>query len=159
MFPYLLYFAVSGKKCSLRRFMEQTLQPQEPQVHTAFWVQSFTLVLLFGFLLLFAMHLTSFDIILHQQVKELNYTLQVTILCCDVLSPSVISDSLQPCGLQPAWLLCPWGFSRQEYWSGQPIPSPGVSPTQELNQGLLHCRWILYQLCYQGSSHHSIALQ
>ena len=22
--------------------------------------------------------------------------------------------------------------------------------TQELNQGLLHCRWILYQLSYQG---------
>ena len=24
-------------------------------------------------------------------------------------------------------------------------------PTQELNRGLLHCRWILYQLSYQGS--------
>ena len=23
--------------------------------------------------------------------------------------------------------------------------------TQELNWGLLHCRWILYQLSYQGS--------
>jgi len=22
--------------------------------------------------------------------------------------------------------------------------------SQELNWGLLHCRWILYQLCYQG---------
>ena len=86
---------------------------------------------------------------------------------------------------------CPWGFSRQEYWSGQPFPSPGYLPnpgikprspalqadsllseppgkpkdigmdslsllqeivlTQESNQGLLHCRWILYQLSYQGS--------
>ena len=26
-----------------------------------------------------------------------------------------------------------------------------IFPTQELNQGLLHCRWILYQLSYQGS--------
>ena len=26
----------------------------------------------------------------------------------------------------------------------------GTFPTQELNQGLLHCRWILYQLSYQG---------
>ena len=26
----------------------------------------------------------------------------------------------------------------------------GIFLTQELNQGLLHCRWILYQLCYQG---------
>ena len=30
----------------------------------------------------------------------------------------------------------------------------GIFPTQELNQGVLHCRWILYQLSYQGS--HSI---
>ena len=27
----------------------------------------------------------------------------------------------------------------------------GFVPTQELNQGLLHCRWILYQLSHQGS--------
>ena len=82
-------------------------------------------------------------------------------------------------------------FSRQEYRSGLPFPSPGdlsnpwiepgsptlqadslpseppgkpkntgvgsVSlcqgnfPTQESNQGLLHRRWILYQLSYLGS--------
>ena len=81
-------------------------------------------------------------------------------------------------------------FSRPEYWSGQPFPSPGdlpnsgieprsptlqadslpvesqgkpkntrvdrpillqgIFPTQESNWGLLHCRWILYQLSYQG---------
>ena len=27
----------------------------------------------------------------------------------------------------------------------------GVFPTQESNWGLQHCRWILYQLSYQGS--------
>ena len=27
----------------------------------------------------------------------------------------------------------------------------GIIPTQELNQDLLHCRRILYQLSYQGS--------
>ena len=27
----------------------------------------------------------------------------------------------------------------------------GISLTQELNWGLLHCRWILYQLSYRGS--------
>ena len=43
------------------------------------------------------------------------------------------------------------GFSRQEYWSGLPFPSPGVFPTQESNPGLLHCRQILYQLSYNGS--------
>ena len=26
-----------------------------------------------------------------------------------------------------------------------------IFPTQESNQGFLHCRWILYQLSYQGS--------
>ena len=26
-----------------------------------------------------------------------------------------------------------------------------IFPTQELNQGLLHCGWILYQLSYHGS--------
>ena len=80
-------------------------------------------------------------------------------------------------------------FSRPEYWSGEPFPSPGDLPnpgikprypalqadspaepqempkntgvgslyvlqwiflTQKLNWGLLHCRWILYQLSYQG---------
>ena len=35
-----------------------------------------------------------------------------------VLSHSVMSDSLRPHGLKPAKLLCPWGFSRQEYWCG-----------------------------------------
>ena len=29
-----------------------------------------------------------------------------------------------------------------------------IFPTQELNQGLLHCRWILYQLSYQESCYH-----
>ena len=44
-----------------------------------------------------------------------------------VLSCSVVSDSLQPHGLQPARLVCPLGFSRQEYWSGVPWPrSPAL---------------------------------
>ena len=41
------------------------------------------------------------------------------------------------------------GLSRQEYWSGLPLPSPGISPTQELNLGLLHFRQILYRLSYE----------
>ena len=100
-------------------------------------------------------------------------------------------NSLWPHEQEPARLLCPWGFSRQEYWSGLPCPppgnlfNPGIKPkspalqadslpsepperpkntgavslsllqgiflTQESNQGLLHCRYILYQLSYQES--------
>ena len=99
--------------------------------------------------------------------------------------------TLGPHGLQPTRLLCTWGFSRQEYWSGLPCPPPGDLPnpefkprspslqadslmceppgktkntgvgslsllqgnlsTQELNWGLLHCRWILNQLSYLTS--------
>ena len=94
-------------------------------------------------------------------------------------------------GLSPTRLLCPWGFSRQEYCNELPCPPPeglpdlGIKPrsptlqvdslpseppekpkniglgslsllqgiflTQESNQGLLLCRWILYQLSYQES--------
>ena len=48
---------------------------------------------------------------------------------CTVLSRSVVSHSLQPHGLQLTKLLCPWGFSRQEYWSRMPCPPPGDLPT------------------------------
>ena len=59
--------------------------------------------------------------------------------------------TLWPHGLQPARLLCPWGSSRQEYWSGLPALLQGIFPTQGLNPGLPHCRGILYQLSHQGS--------
>ena len=110
-------------------------------------------------------------------------------LCCILfLSCLVVSDSMQPHGLQPARLLCPWGFCRQVYWSGLPLgnlPNSGIEPrspslqanylpfespgkpmntrvcslsllqgiflAQESNQGLQHCRQILYQLSYQRS--------
>ena len=42
-------------------------------------------------------------------------------------------------------------FSRQKYWSGQPLPSPGHLPHPGIEPGLLHCRQILYQLNHQGS--------
>ena len=38
-----------------------------------------------------------------------------------------------------------WGFLFQ-----------GIFPIQGLDSGLLHCRWILYQLSYQGSSYITI---
>ena len=103
--------------------------------------------------------------------------------------------------LSHVWLFAiPWTvqsmeFSRPEYWSGYPFPSPGdlpnpgikprspalradsspaepqgkpentgmgslsllqgISPTQESNRGLMHCRQILYQLSSQGSPQRS----
>ena len=32
-------------------------------------------------------------------------------------------------------LLCPWGVSRQEYWSGRPIPSLGDLPDPGIELG------------------------
>ena len=43
------------------------------------------------------------------------------------------------------------GFSRQEYWSGLPFPSPADLPLPWIELGLLHCRQILYRLSHQGS--------
>ena len=45
-----------------------------------------------------------------------------------VFSLSVVSDSLQPHGLQPTRFLCPWGFSRQERQNGLLCPPPGDLP-------------------------------
>ena len=39
----------------------------------------------------------------------------------------------------------------QKYWSGSLSLLQQIFLTQESNWGLLHCRWILYQLSYEGS--------
>ena len=41
------------------------------------------------------------------------------------------------------------GFSRQQYWSGLPFPSPGDLPDPGSNPGLPHCRQTLYPLSHQ----------
>ena len=44
------------------------------------------------------------------------------------------------------------GVSRQEHWSGLPLPCPGdLPPTQGLNPGLLQYTKILYLRSHQGS--------
>jgi len=67
-----------------------------------------------------------------------------------VLSGSIMSNSTNP------WTVAPlsMGFSRQEYWSGLPFPSPGDLPDPGIKLVLLcllHWRWILYPLSYWGS--------
>ena len=49
-------------------------------------------------------------------------------------------------------------FSRQEYWSRLPFPSPGDLPTQGLNPGLPHCGQTLYHLSHQGTPIYVITL-
>ena len=66
-------------------------------------------------------------------------------------SHSVVSNSLPSHGPLPARLLCPWDYLGKSTGVGWHFLLQGIFPTQESNQGLLHCRWILYQLSYQGS--------
>ena len=54
-----------------------------------------------------------------------------------MLSHSVMPNSLQPYGLWPARLLCPWGFSRQEYWSGLHFLLQEIFPIQGMNPRLI----------------------
>ena len=65
-----------------------------------------------------------------------------------VLSLSVVSDSVRPLGLWPTRLLCPWGFSRQEYWSALLCPPPGdlLDPGVEPASHYVSCtgRRVLY---------------
>ena len=61
-------------------------------------------------------------------------------------SHSVMSDSLQPHGLYS-----PWNSPGQNTGVGSLSFLQGIFPTQESNQGLLHCRRILHQLSYLGS--------
>ena len=61
-------------------------------------------------------------------------------------SHSVVSHSLQPHGKYS-----PWNSPGQNTGGGSLALLQWIFPTQESNQGLLHCRRILYQLSYQGS--------
>ena len=56
---------------------------------------------------------------------------------------SGMSDSLWSHGYQPM------DFSRSEYWSGEPFPSPGDLRNPGIELGSLHRRQILYQQIYK----------
>ena len=62
-------------------------------------------------------------------------------------SRSVMSNSLQHHGLYN-----PWNSPGQNTGVGSCSLLQGIFPTQGSNPGLPHCRWILYQLSYQGST-------
>ena len=56
------------------------------------------------------------------------------------VSHSVMSDSLQPCGLQLTRLLCPRDFPGKKTGVCSHFLLQGFFPTYRSNQGLLHCR-------------------
>ena len=65
-----------------------------------------------------------------------------------MLSHSVVSDSLQHHGLQPARILCPWDLPGKNTGVGCHFLLQRIFPTQGSNLcllQLLHCRQSLYQ--------------
>ena len=67
-------------------------------------------------------------------------------------SRSVGSVSLQPNGLYPTRLLCPWDFPGKSTGVGCHFPLQGIFPTQGTKPGLPCCRQT-YHLSHQGSLH------
>ena len=61
-------------------------------------------------------------------------------------SHSIMSTSLWPHGL-----CSPWNSPGQDSLVGSLSLLQGIFPTQGSNPGLLHCRWILYQLSHRGN--------
>ena len=127
---------------------------------------------------------------LHHGLESVQVTPETHLLCFPFLRDQSPFLKTGASYILPIRFLCPWGFSRQEYWSGLPCPPPEDLPklgiklrspalqvdslpseppekpkntevgslsfrqeflTQELNQGLLYCRQILYHLSYQES--------
>ena len=64
---------------------------------------------------------------------------------------SVVFCSLQPLGLQPVRLLCPWHSLGKNAGVSCHSLLQGILLTQGLNPGLPHCRQTLYRLSHKGS--------
>ena len=62
--------------------------------------------------------------------------------CC--LVAKLCPTLLQPHGLQPTRLPCPWDFPGRNTGVGCHFLLQGIFPTQGSILCLLHCRWILY---------------
>ena len=66
----------------------------------------------------------------------------------DSVGGSVMSDSLQPHGLQLTRLSGPWNSAGKNTGVSSHSLLQGIFPTQGSNVGLLHCRQILYRLSH-----------
>ena len=65
------------------------------------------------------------------------------------VSCSVVLDSLQPHGLQPIRVFCPWDFPGKDPGVGCYFLLQMIFLTQGSNLDLLHCRQILHHLSYE----------
>ena len=70
---------------------------------------------------------------------------------CVCVSCSVMSDSLQPHGLEPVSLLCPWNSPGKNTGVAYHFLLQGIFMTDGSKPVLLHFRQILFLLSHQGS--------
>ena len=86
-----------------------------------------------------------FSVSLDRQID--NHWMKVKLL--KSVSHSVLTDFLQPHGQVAQQAPLSMGFFRQEYWRGQPFPSPADLPNPGIEPGLPHCRQIVYHLRHE----------
>ena len=75
--------------------------------------------------------------------EEIHWKNSANQIRCERESHSVVSNPLQPHGLY-----IPWNSPGHNTGVGSLSLPQRIFQTQGLNPGLLHCRWILYQLSY-----------
>ena len=89
---------------------------------------------------------------------NLDHQMCVCVCVCVCVSRSVTFNSLWPHGLQPPDSSAHGDSPGKNTGVGCHALLQGIFPTQGLNPGLPHCKWIPYQLSYQGSPDHHVYL-
>ena len=91
----------------------------------------------------------------HQLYFHSKSLLKHFVLMSESKNCSVVSDFLRPLWtIQNSMVAkspCIWNSPGQNTGVGSLSLFQGIFPTQWLNLGLPHCRWILYQLSHTGS--------
>ena len=89
------------------------------------------------------------EIRIYSQGCGLSFSGRTDWSCVSVRAPWVPKE--KPTINVATRLLCPWGSPSKNTGVGCHAFFQGIFPTQGLNPGLWHCRWILYHLSYAGS--------
>ena len=88
--------------------------------------------------------------VIYSFIYDLSEQLLILVSYCCVERKESESCSVMSEPLWPHGLYSPWNSPGQNTGMGSLLQ--GIFPTQGLNPGLMHCRWILYQLNHKGRS-------
>ena len=134
--------------------MSHSCDPKDCSPPGSFVLEWVAISLLQGIFLTQGLNLSFFRL-LHRQVDSLLLShwgspaqaLTIAFMHSCMLSHSVVSNSLQPHKDNPLSM----GFSRQEYWSGLPFPSPRDLPNPGIKPECPAWQAGSLPLCYLGS--------